>query len=164
MTIELRDLGRQINAAFDKAKKGRQEWIEGTLELASLLLKARRKFASHNKFSEWCKKTCPDLNHQDRAALINMAKDLSFTRSILEQTKRTAWQNIWYYEIKQPSPRLRIMGLYDLAIRIERLAMRHPAYDQAKPVITQACDTLKLMAEKSNNYTATAWPLEEAGA
>jgi len=98
---KLEELNRQITAAFERTKIGHQEWIDGTLELATALATARCEFASDNKFSDWCSKHCPDLNPHDRAALINMAKDPSVTRKVLEDTKRNSWKYIWEKEMKQ---------------------------------------------------------------
>jgi hypothetical protein len=93
-------------AAWDKTQRGRQEqihgrqeWIEGTLELAVVLAEERKLLSADQDFSRWLKKKgLAEIEKNDRAALINMAADLGAARKMLEKTQRASWQEIWRHE------------------------------------------------------------------
>jgi hypothetical protein len=69
--------------------------------LAAALAEARGRFPADRQFSHWIVDVgLEDINHQDRAALINMAADLTTARRILEETKRLSWRHIWEDEMK----------------------------------------------------------------
>lgn len=94
-------LAQRIRSAYERTERGRQEWIEGTLELAVTLSEARVGFPSNAAFAAWLGQNELDsFGHQDRAALINMAGDLQLTRRVLEETKRISWRHIWCEEME----------------------------------------------------------------
>ena len=94
-------LAQRIRAAYERTERGRHEWIEGTLDLAAALAEARERYTSDREFSHWIVDAgLEDINHQDRAALINMAGDLASARRVLEETKSISWQLIWEHEMK----------------------------------------------------------------
>jgi hypothetical protein len=89
-------LGRRIDQAWQRISKGEQEWIEGSLELAQALSEGRKQFRGNNYFSAWLKNHGHDhVNHQDRAALINLASDLTLAREVFTQTNSRSYQLIW---------------------------------------------------------------------
>jgi hypothetical protein len=92
-------LAARHRAAWDRTQAGRQEWIEGTLELAAVLAEERKLLPADQDFSHWLERNgLAEINDHDRAALIGMAGDLVAARTMLEQTQRTSWQHIWANE------------------------------------------------------------------
>lgn len=101
MPLSFSKLAERIRAAFTRTEHGKQEWIEGTLELAVALAEARERFPNDQQFSYWLVDNDLEcIGHQHRAALINMASDLVTARIVLEETKRTSWRYIWEEEMK----------------------------------------------------------------
>lgn len=93
-------LAQRIRAALELTDHGRQEWIDGTLELASSLAEARRRFKSDNQFAHWIvDEDLEGIGANDRSALIKMAGDLHLARQILEESGRHSWQLIWREEM-----------------------------------------------------------------
>ena len=95
----LDSLAAGIKADLERTEHGRNEWIEGTLGLAAKLKQARGEFGSNAAFSKWIADNAISINHQDRAALINMAENLDLARENLRNTKRSSWQHIWNEEM-----------------------------------------------------------------
>lgn len=94
----LDQLAAGIKADLARTEYGRQEWIEGTLGLAVKLAEARGA-KSNKAFSAWLAEYQIEINHQDRAALINMAQDIDLAREILTASDRTSWRHIWEEEM-----------------------------------------------------------------
>jgi hypothetical protein len=106
MPEPLEQIGRRIDEAYEQTQRGRQQWIEGTLKLASALADARDHFPSNNAFGVWIAENGHNhIGDHDRAALINMASPIAIdiTRIVLHDTMRTSWRLIWEQEIE---PRL----------------------------------------------------------
>ena len=102
----LEQIGQRIDAGYKRTQRGRQEWSEGTLELASALAEARDQFRSNEAFSTWLSESGRDsIGHQDRAALIKMASAdaIEATRSVLAETQRTSWRLYGRREIRAAS-------------------------------------------------------------
>jgi hypothetical protein len=96
-------LAARHRAAWDRTQAGRQEWIEGTLELAAVLAEERKLISDHREFSRWLERNgLAKINAHDRAALIGMAADPVVTRKMLEESKNTSWEWIWRKE-RQPT-------------------------------------------------------------
>lgn len=90
-------------AAWNKTQHGRQEWIEGTLELAAVLAEEKKLIPATQDFSRWLERNgLAKIDKNVRAALIAMARDLTVTRAALEKTERSNWRHIWEKEM-QPS-------------------------------------------------------------
>lgn len=101
-------LAQRIRGAYERTERGRQEWIEGTLDLAAALAEARDQFASDKAFSVWLAENELDaIGHQDRAALINMAGHIQIAREVLQETSRFSWRYIWAEEM---APRFTYVG------------------------------------------------------
>jgi hypothetical protein len=97
----LNNLTDRIRAAFARTERGREEWIEGTLELAACLAEGRARFIDDRQFSAWLAQNELDhLGRDDRAALLGMARDLALARLILQETKRVSWRWIWLEEMQ----------------------------------------------------------------
>jgi hypothetical protein len=64
------------------------------------LLPAKARFPADKQFSIWLAENDLDaLGADDRAALINMAANLSEARAVLSETNRMSWRLIWSEEI-----------------------------------------------------------------
>jgi hypothetical protein len=106
-----------LDAAWAKIQDGRQQedagkklWIEGTLELVSILDEARKSLGSDQAFGAWLTENGygeDRITRHDRAALLNMALHLQLTREVLQQTNRRSWRYIWEEEVQ---PRLPYVG------------------------------------------------------
>lgn len=89
-------LVERYRVAFDKVKGGREQWIEGTLELAVVVAEARERFRANQDFSRWIERNgLKTISKNDLSALNNFAKDLTTARIILEQSRSISWEQIW---------------------------------------------------------------------
>ena len=96
---DLGHLGEAIDAGHQRSAAGRQEWIEGILQVAEALARAREQFPSNNAFGDWLRTSMHDhYGHQDRAALIHMGQDISRARNVLSGTDSHSLQLIWRNE------------------------------------------------------------------
>ena len=103
-----------LDLAWVKIQNGRQQetegkrlWIEGTLELISILDDARKRLGSDQAFGTWLSDNGYGENRitrHDRSALLNMAADLNVTREVLAQTHRRSWRHIWEEEVQSRCP------------------------------------------------------------
>jgi hypothetical protein len=97
----LPELANRFRLAHQRALEGFNDWIAGTLEMASTLYEARQQFPGNREFGCWLFEN--DLldcfNKNDRAALINMGAHLELTRRVLQETKSTSYRLIWSDEI-----------------------------------------------------------------
>lgn len=95
----LERLGRRIDQAWQRIQKGEGEWVEGSLELAQALAEGRGRFSANKAFGDWLVVERHDhVNKDDRAALINLAADLTVARDVLNKTKRRSYKLIWTEE------------------------------------------------------------------
>src|SRR5262245_21764996 len=80
----------KIENGVQQEAEGRKLWIEGTLELISILDDARKRLGSDQAFGTWLTENGYGnrITRHDRAALLNMALNLNVTRVVLEQTDR----------------------------------------------------------------------------
>jgi hypothetical protein len=101
-TSPLDVLAARHRAAWDKVQHGRQEWVEGTLELASVLAEERKLLPDNTDFSRWLERNgLAKIDKNVRAALIGMAGDLAATREALEKTDNTNWRYIWETKLRK---------------------------------------------------------------
>lgn len=84
---------------LDCAARTRSSWIEGVLQRAELLLKARRHHASDAEFGGWLREERIEINSHTRAALLQMAAHPAETRAALEATESWDIRRIWENEI-----------------------------------------------------------------
>jgi hypothetical protein len=97
----------KVHNALAQEAEGRKGWIEGTLELSTILGDARKRYDSDQAFSAWLTEHGygeDRLTRRDRQALINMALDLNVTRNVLQETHRRSWRLIWEEEVKPRLP------------------------------------------------------------
>jgi hypothetical protein len=100
----------KIQDALQQEAEGHNLWIEGTLELISILDDARNRLGSDQAFGTWLTENGygeDRITRHDRAALLNMAEHPDLTRKVLEQTHRRSWRYIWEEEVQ---PRLPYVG------------------------------------------------------
>lgn len=101
-------IAERIRAAYDRTQHGRQEWIEGTLELAVALADGRERFPADRQFSIWLAENDLDvISHDSRAALLNMAVVPNILRDVLTEQEAelepiTVWRKT-QHRFRQPS-------------------------------------------------------------
>jgi hypothetical protein len=101
--LSLDELASDIRDAFLTCVRAREDWTKATLKLAERLYEARSHFPSNQDFSDWLAREGfgkDVLNHQDRAALINIGEHIDVARDIIEKTDRRSWRLVWDREIK----------------------------------------------------------------
>ena len=94
--LELR--AQKIEAAINRRKKGDEEWIEGTLDLAAELVAARKDHGDDDvKFGKWLKGRFGDnlIGKNDRAILIREGRNLNQMRLDLEKSDSHSLQMIF---------------------------------------------------------------------
>jgi len=101
MPTPLDRLAARIKSGLARAKAGRQEWIEGQIDLCTALAEARDQFPHNTAFGKWCEANGVGkdiIDHQNRAAAIAMGRDPVALRKCLEATERTALRYIYSNE------------------------------------------------------------------
>jgi len=96
-------LTERIRMAFAKIDKGQAQagagrglWIEGTLELATVVVEKRTDFPDHQAFGRWLQQYRQEpITNGDRAALLGFGRDLVAARKLLEQSTSFKWRTIW---------------------------------------------------------------------
>jgi len=89
------ELVSRIKAAQTRLQNAKSEWIEASLELATLLVQVRQNYAADREFGGWLDVNNINISQQDRAALIHLGQDIKAMRNILEQTERRSFRYIW---------------------------------------------------------------------
>jgi hypothetical protein len=94
-------LAERIARAWARVAGVKEQWVEGTLELAVAITDARDRFPSDRQFAQWlAENELDNFSRDDRAALIQMARHLDVARIVLQETQRTSYQWIWREEIE----------------------------------------------------------------
>lgn len=88
-------LVKQIKAAIMRSEKATEDWQEAQVELATLLVEARRRYPAHQKFAHWLDENEIKLNSDDRAALLKLGQNPAAMRVILQNTSRRSIRLIW---------------------------------------------------------------------
>jgi hypothetical protein len=91
----------KIRAALDRQDKSREAWIASSLDLCVGLAAARAEFPDNVGFGRWCEANGFGenvLNHQTRAAAVNMGNDLPALQAALAMTKRSSLETIYRME------------------------------------------------------------------
>src|SRR5256885_857993 len=70
----LAKIAASLRAGLEADAKDRAAWIERVLERARLLAEARATILSNEVFGQWLDQEKIDINANDRAALLNMAR------------------------------------------------------------------------------------------
>jgi hypothetical protein len=97
-------LALRYRTAFDKTKAGREQWIEGTLELAATLLDLRNTYPDHREYARWtAKHQLECLLPNVRWALTKIGEmDPVEARKLLVDNCRFSWRTIWEKKAKKP--------------------------------------------------------------
>jgi len=106
-------LAIRYRVAFEKTKTGREQWIEGTLELAVVMKDGHSQWSADQDFNRWIERNgLQKISSTDRSALNCFARDLVYARQLLEQSQSLSWQSIWRNRperrlsgFRQPRPR-----------------------------------------------------------
>jgi hypothetical protein len=88
-------LATEIKKAMSKLDKSRAEWVEASIELASLLSWGKARYPATNEFGDWLDRHEINIGYQDRAALLNLGKNLEAMRLKLVRTERSSYRHIW---------------------------------------------------------------------
>jgi hypothetical protein len=108
MSVSTDVLAERYRAAWDKTKRGREQWIEGTLELAVIISEARISYPNHREYSHWLtRNNLESISAQNRSALLCFARDLTYAQQLLEQSTSMSWQHIWAKQLKRTPSQLR---------------------------------------------------------
>jgi hypothetical protein len=88
---------RRIIAGHDRASKGKEDWVEGSLEVAEALKEARDNMPADLAFSDWLKRHGLDAlyDHNVRAALIKLASNPTLARTVLAESESRSYRVIW---------------------------------------------------------------------
>lgn len=98
-------LALRYSAAFDKTKAGREQWINGTLELAAVLLDIRKKYPDHREYARWAAKYQLEcFLPNTRWALTRIGEmNSADARKLLEDNFGLTWRTIWEKKAKKPA-------------------------------------------------------------
>lgn len=96
-----KQLVKNIKEAITRLGRSREEWIEASVSLASLLCEARARYPADQKFSYWLEENEIDIYHMDRAALLKLGQNTEAMRVILRRTDSTSYRLIWKDTQKQ---------------------------------------------------------------
>jgi hypothetical protein len=102
ITAELKAITADAEDGLASMKAGIEEVRAGIWKLATALLRGREYFRDNDTaFGRWLDENehLKTINHQDRAALLNMARHPEATHQALAATERTSPQHIWKNEI-----------------------------------------------------------------
>lgn len=108
-------LATRYRIAFNKTQTSREQWIEGTLELASIMLEARELLPVHTEFNHWMvRNQLVYLHPNERMALIGMGelarRNPTAIRKLLEENISLTWRTIWEKKANKLKPALTRTG------------------------------------------------------
>lgn len=99
---ELEVLRTEIHAALDRDETNRTDWVSIKMTLTELIGKARKTFQDNVSFGKWFDKEIGNtVGKNDRAAFVEMSKNLFVAREVFEATTRTSVQHIFEKEFKK---------------------------------------------------------------
>jgi hypothetical protein len=98
---EMKALAGRIRMAMERTSHGHEEWVAGSIELASVLVEARAKFQNDDvQFGHWLVDERLEMDPHERAALVKIGQHIEKAEPILVETEFTKYRNIWEREIK----------------------------------------------------------------
>ena len=97
-------LAERYRAALSKRGGGREQWIEGTLELAAVVAEARGRMPDHREYSRWITRyQLEQLHPAELAALAGIGNlERSAGEKLLEKNFGLAVRTIWEKKHKKP--------------------------------------------------------------
>jgi hypothetical protein len=88
-------LAARHRAAWDRTQRGRQEWIEGTLELAAVLAEERKLLPADQDYSRWLERNgFAKISKDNRSGLKAIAADPVAARQVMETDNTISWELI----------------------------------------------------------------------
>jgi hypothetical protein len=104
-------LAQRYRAAFEKTKAGREQWIEGTLELAAVIREARELIPDHREYSHWLTRNQLEQFHPNKLrAYVGLGvmhrKDPAAANKLLEDNFGLEVRTIWEKQPKSTPTRL----------------------------------------------------------
>jgi len=167
MPTSLEVRAKRIATICDRREKitdeFREEWVRLTLELAVELAEARERFSSNIKFSIWLAENGLDgkLLDNDRAALINMARNFDFSRIVLQETERTSVQYIWLEEIRPRLPYVRkkeeIAEIPEKPAETQEVEQKKESHEPIQHKPAKPSPASKTPAHKSDDVTSNIY-------
>ena len=97
---DLSGLTDQIRNDIERRERGKDEWVEATIDLCQHLAEARAKFKDDKSFGAWFDASGVNLNKDERAAAISMGKEINLAREVLEATDRRSLRMIHSKEFR----------------------------------------------------------------
>jgi len=97
----------KIEKGLAQEAEGRKLWVDGTIELITILHDARERFPVDQEFGKWLTDNGlgeDRITRHQRTALLNMALHPDLAREVLEETNRVSWEQIWIHQIQPRLP------------------------------------------------------------
>ncbi len=94
-------LAGKLKILLSREANNRQEWIDIQMDKCLILTEMRGQFSANIAFGRWCDENGFDktvINHQTRAAAIEMGKNPEALRACLEATKSSSLEQIYLKE------------------------------------------------------------------
>ena len=89
-------LAERYRISLDKTKGGRELWVEGTLELVVVVAEARSQYHHTIDYGRWLERNgLRAISMQDLSAFNQFAKNLTYARQLLEQSRSWSWREVW---------------------------------------------------------------------
>lgn len=105
MPSKLDRLAVRIRDDLKKRTESYDAWVTATLDLGACLVEARDEFPDNIVFGQWCDANAINLNIQDRASIISMAREPQKFAEVLGGTHKRSLQHIYYEEFRVSQPR-----------------------------------------------------------
>ena len=109
-TKTLSGLADGVRFGQARIAKGKVDFVEGTLQIASCLCHAREVCKSDKRFGQWLTENKFDYDSHARAAYIHFGMEPDLARSILEITESTSPRYIWEQEMQPKSKVVTMSG------------------------------------------------------
>lgn len=97
---KLERLATRIKVDIDRRDHSKAEWIAATIDLCIACAEARSEFKDDISFGRWFNASGFNLNDHDRAAAIDMGRDIEQARQVLEVTERRSLRHIHSNEFR----------------------------------------------------------------
>jgi len=116
-TSPLSRLEKLIEKDLDAIKNHWASFTNSFLSLSAHLKEARDYFPQNDLFGAWIDNNpkLKEIGHQDRAALLNLAKDLNLAKEVLSKTRSKSPQLIW----REAQPLYEEKGLVETRKRVK---------------------------------------------
>jgi hypothetical protein len=80
-----RELGTRARGALKRVHEGRDQWVDATIELGTVIAEGRRRHLANDRFSRWIDANgLGDIGHTDRAALVTIGRHSKQARKFFE--------------------------------------------------------------------------------